>query len=367
MRAKEFIVEYRRDITAQALGPKLVAAAAKDFSYTDRDHIRQSQLSPEGHQAAVDSILAQIESKDPTANKMYSQWLARMYAVGNVRLEDLDRGGALEAYDIGKKRKLIKPAHADINRFKDYLSFEDILLGNYDLDSLVGKDKVELSKGAANKVYEDDTIRIIVPEDKEAACYYGQGTKWCTAARKKNLFSFYHGEGPTEKLYIIMPKKPAYVGEKYQFHFSSSQFMNEKDQEIDPKEVIDRYPSIALALKKPAIATLGTDAMPPYVREKVFQYIAKKLSAAKRDALLNSNNAELIEIGKDETALQDDYEENMKLFGYESNIKEVIGASIRDFKRGMYGRTESAQMVEEIENMLENDIEELQEQLPSWY
>ena len=51
----------------------------------------------------------------------------------------------------------------------------------------------------------------------DAACYYGQGTRWCTAAtRGKNYFSEYHNESP---LLIILPKEPQYPGEKYQLHF----------------------------------------------------------------------------------------------------------------------------------------------------
>ena len=48
-----------------------------------------------------------------------------------------------------------------------------------------------MPKGAAKVVYKDANVRIINPEDKEAACYYGQGTRWCTAATKsKNYYSY---------------------------------------------------------------------------------------------------------------------------------------------------------------------------------
>jgi hypothetical protein len=74
-------------------------------------------------------------------------------------------------------------------------------------------------------------VRIVVPEDQNAACYYGQGTRWCTAATKgSNYFGHYSKEGP---LYILLPKQPKYDGEKYQLHFESEQFMDENDYAVD--------------------------------------------------------------------------------------------------------------------------------------
>ena len=71
MRAREFItflVEYRRDITAEKLGPKIIARGEGDN---------------------LDAILAQMESADPTPNKQYMEWIARRYIAGDFLLEDL--------------------------------------------------------------------------------------------------------------------------------------------------------------------------------------------------------------------------------------------------------------------------------------
>jgi hypothetical protein len=93
------------------------------------------------------------------------------------------------------------------------------------------EEKVQADKGTAKTVFENDAVRIVVPEDQNAACYYGQGTRWCTAATKgSNYFGHYSKEGP---LYILLPKQPKYDGEKYQLHFESEQFMDENDNGID--------------------------------------------------------------------------------------------------------------------------------------
>jgi hypothetical protein len=74
-------------------------------------------------------------------------------------------------------------------------------------------------------------VRIVVPEDQNAACYYGQGTRWCTASRTStNYFGHYSKDGP---LYILLPKQPKHDGEKYQLHFASEQFMDENDYGVE--------------------------------------------------------------------------------------------------------------------------------------
>jgi hypothetical protein len=84
-------------------------------------------------------------------------------------------------------------------------------------------------KGKATTVFENGAVRIIVPHDETSACYYGQGTRWCTAARANNMYDNYARDGD---LYIMLPKQPKYDGEKYQLHFASGQFMDEGDSPI---------------------------------------------------------------------------------------------------------------------------------------
>ena len=58
----------------------------------------------------------------------------------------------------------------------------------------------------AEKVYESDRYVVMVPETKEASCYYGAGTKWCTAQTDRDYFSNYKKSG--ELYYIIDKTKP---------------------------------------------------------------------------------------------------------------------------------------------------------------
>ena len=247
--AYRLLKEYSREITAKNLAPKLVAALAKDSGdvanlgqfKTHLAKLKGEQPDEFATNKIAEGVLAAIESKDPTKNKQYTQWLARMYANGGVKLEDLNRNNVLGAFDMGKRRKMIGGEHADINRFKTYRDFERAIVDNYDLDKILDTDRGGLPKGESKEVFSDGNVRIVVPEDKAAACYYGQGTTWCTAATQGyNYFDRYHNEG---SLYILMPKSPKYEGEKYQLHFSSGQFMNEEDEPVDVVELLqDRFP-----------------------------------------------------------------------------------------------------------------------------
>ena len=76
---------------------------------------------------------------------------------------------------------------------------------------------------------------IIHLKTSEAAIFYGKGTKWCTAATGvNNMFTHYHKDGA---IYVMIPKNPSYVGEKYQFHVDSLQLVNEKDMMLTIKDV----------------------------------------------------------------------------------------------------------------------------------
>ena len=262
MRFREFLLEYSRAKTAEMVGDKLLQALIKDMSSelpASLNQVRKNagtfnregpanatipEFTPKEKTDVINDILAAIESKDPTPNKAYTPWLARMYAKGRLKLEDINRNDLLGLYDIAKKRRMLKPEHTDINNFKTYRDFEGTMMisGDYNLDDIQNSNKQE-EKGQASKVYEDGDVVIIVPQDEAAACRYGRGTRWCTAAtRGQNYFDHYNRQGP---MYILIPKHPEHEGEKYQLHFPSGQYMNEDDDQVDLVHLISkRFPNL---------------------------------------------------------------------------------------------------------------------------
>jgi hypothetical protein len=241
MRAREFIVEYTRQKTTQNWGQKLLAAAQKDNTLPP-------ELKQPGQEAVlVDTILQQLETADPTKNKEYTQGLAKLYANGGLKIEDATSTLAdyLTKFHTLKVKRIIPSPYNDFLKYSNVRDF----MSTMDKYSVPDTDKKEVDRGQAKEIYNDAQVRVIQPEDTTAACYYGQGTRWCTAAKNNNQFDYY---AQTSPLYIIIPKKPIHPGEKYQIHFDSGQFMDERDDDANMDAVVDRYPQLGTLFHKEA-------------------------------------------------------------------------------------------------------------------
>ena len=174
----------------------------------------------------------QIIAADPTYDnnkpqKMgkYGKWLLNIYKNGKLKIEDLYKATNYlkcfnEYYNVIQDK--------DINKIKSLQELYDVVRPYLDGSLATSKsDEVRKIKEGAEKVYEDQEWMIIVPHTKEASCYYGKGTQWCTAADySNNMFDYYNDQGP---LYINIDKE---TQEKYQFHFETSSFMDATDSAI---------------------------------------------------------------------------------------------------------------------------------------
>lgn len=248
MRAKQFIIEYDRAKTWNVHAKGIIDALFKDWSAADgigdvraviKDKYEKPYYDAIQDPGVMAEIMAMIEQGDPTKNKQYSQWLARMYSKNIIPLEDIQSKmlDALTKYSTLKLRKKIKPQHADINQMKKPV---DLLTAMADYEDVEDTNK-EVDKGQSAEIYADSSIRVIVPKDEASACYYGQGTRWCTAAKNNNMFKQYHKSGD---MYIVIPKNPKHTGEKYQLHLHTKQFMDEEDRPIDLYQFVKDYPTI---------------------------------------------------------------------------------------------------------------------------
>jgi hypothetical protein len=67
-----------------------------------------------------------------------------------------------------------------------------------------GKTRREVKKvEGGNVVYEDPRFFVVNPLTHQSSCYYGKGTKWCTAADTDHQFTQYNQDG---KLFYILDK-----------------------------------------------------------------------------------------------------------------------------------------------------------------
>jgi hypothetical protein len=205
MKLAQVLLEYKRDITLDKLGSKLTTAGEKD----------RGKKSEE--------ILDVLERIDTTKNKQHVEWLARQYIAGKFRLEDEGRVRTVLDQFLNVKNKLDQK---DINRYT-FHELEAKMDEIHDVQLGDGGEDVEVKNSIV--VYNGPLGNLSIPLTKEASCILGRGTKWCTAARENNMFDDYHSEG---SLYIWRGKN----GKKFQFHFQTMQFMNDKDEEISDEQ-----------------------------------------------------------------------------------------------------------------------------------
>jgi hypothetical protein len=269
MRATEFLIEYSRDITKQRLGAQVLDTFRKEGSSRIR-RVLGRDLGPQDSDAdTIEALIRMLEQADPTANKQYMPWLARTYVKGETFFEDVlsQVREYLSKFHILNQRRKIPAGRNDILRYSNFGDFMSVVDEYPDPEAPELKDK-----GEAEEIYQDQQVRVIMPYDQAAACYYGQGARWCTAATKgRNYFNDYAENTP---LLIVIPQQPQHPGEKYQLWFDYSigdlpvyndddyleayhdrgedyiinneqtgQFMNEKDQPVSLKSLKARFGS----------------------------------------------------------------------------------------------------------------------------
>ena len=204
-----FLFEYKRDITEKNFGSKIQP-------FADRDH------------TTVKHVLDTFEDCDPTKNKEYVQWLVQKYLKNEFRIEDAPRIKEVLDRFVKIKNKL---QQKDINRYS-FHSLEAEMDKHFEHDAKIDIDAASV-KGA-KILYNGPLGQLSSPTTKKAACELGSGTKWCTAANNNNMFTYYNSNGP---LYIWKDKN----GEKFQFHFETCQFMNDKDASISEEQFKNFY------------------------------------------------------------------------------------------------------------------------------
>jgi hypothetical protein len=98
--------------------------------------------------------------------------------------------------------------------------------------ALADKEYLDADNPGAVEVFrDDDKWRIYALHNKGAACKFGKGTEWCTAAPGLNYFEDYYE--PDDPLFYFEDKD---VEKRFQFHFGSNQFMDEEDRDLDDEE-----------------------------------------------------------------------------------------------------------------------------------
>ena len=182
-----------------------------------------------------DNMIKTLVALDPTfkgGNNLgkYGKWILGLYNKGQLKDEDFYK---VPQYLTTFTNNLSKMPNKDIMTYKSLPDLAKVIQPYEGQKDISKKQQVRDIKKGAKKVMETKNWLVISPTTKEAACYYGANTKWCTAAKEFNQFDNYNDRGP---LYIFINKED---NTKFQFHAETFQFMNELDESVAPKKVIN--------------------------------------------------------------------------------------------------------------------------------
>ena len=140
------------------------------------------------------------------SNHKYLKWMVDRWVKSKLDNPDVpvsDKEGVEELINAISNFERVR------NRLdqKDLYQYESLNELFKTLTAVDGKQRREVpTREDAERVYESDRYVVMVPETKEASCYYGSGTKWCTAQTDRDYFTNYKRSG--ELYYIIDKTKP---------------------------------------------------------------------------------------------------------------------------------------------------------------
>jgi len=137
-----------------------------------------------------------LMSRELSSNQKFLNFLGKVISPNNVNEDLLKAKIAVEKF-IKYQKNLDKK---DINQYDSIKDINDAIERH---ENRVRRDVKEVE--GADIVYEDDRFTVVTPKTHEASCYYGSGSKWCTAAKSSSQhFDRYNIDG---KLFYFLDKK----------------------------------------------------------------------------------------------------------------------------------------------------------------
>lgn len=108
-------------------------------------------------------------------------------------------GEAISYYDFNKDRFTVR-------EIKNYSYIDDFLQDvNSKQNTLSKKEEKKIQKSGAEQIFSNDEVSVVKPITYEASCYYGAGTRWCTAS--KNTDTHWLNYSRKGNLYYVFLKR----------------------------------------------------------------------------------------------------------------------------------------------------------------
>jgi len=208
-------------------------------------------------------------------------------------------------------------------------------------------------------VFEDDRFKVVVPKSHTASCYYGAGTKWCTASKDADHhFTNYDKDG---KLFYILDKSSPTSNKYYKVALNKTYkggntFYDSQDSVIaDPEDI---YPIMS---NKKLMETLDEYFKFTYAEEiakiseeekqRELEKIAREAEWARR----RREREERLEDAANQRRINDEWNE-------EGNISEVgiLANVLMQYLKGEETFDDKKTEIEEVESEIEDMRQEME-------
>jgi len=202
----------------------------------------------------------------------------------------------------------------DINQYKSFNELYDAITK---YDSRIRREIKQVKGG--NVVYDDGVFFVVNPLNYESSCYYGKGTKWCTAAETDSHFKRYNEDG---KLFYIIDRTKASNDPNYKVALLKKfdgdvSFFDAKDDRVDAKAIFGEK-------KYNEIMTAADEFLNEVYPEQVKIYADKAAAKKEKERLENLRIQRELQAKRDDA--QDRREEGEWSGRYEDMDEEGLKA-----------------------------------------
>lgn len=151
-----------------------------------------------------EDLFNKLSEFDPTPQKKYIQWICKRFLSERMDPQDVRMFEVVKDFDDLVNKKIITGQESDIYTYKTLEALVDKTLQLKDVKTK-GEEVKDIKTKGARLVFQNDKANVYHITSKEASCFYGSGTRWCTAASSSsNYFNNYHWDQAVNLYYIIV-------------------------------------------------------------------------------------------------------------------------------------------------------------------
>ena len=184
------LFEAREEYIANQQGDKIMVAYNKD----------------NGQKPKVNSPIEVVKLLSQ-ASRPNVQWVVKQYVQRTFKLEDIERLKS-DLLQFNQLKQKLPADKRDLNRYPSLQAVYQVIDQDKEQKAAAtqadeNKGKEFVDKNEAEVIFKRGNASVVIPKTREASCWFGKDTRWCTARNdEKNMFAGY-STGDENNLYII--------------------------------------------------------------------------------------------------------------------------------------------------------------------